>query len=460
MQTEPFPLVRTRLANGLQVWCQPRPESESTAALLVVRAGSRYETPANNGVSHYVEHMLFTGTERWSEEEIKEVLTRRGARWNGWAGPEQTAYFAHVAAGDLEIALDWLAELVYRATFPADKVDKEREVIFQERWGRYGWLINTLDGLGFGYELDRDVQRALFPGSSLGLRVVGEDASLDRLDREALLDYYRRHYTLDNAVLIVVGKATPEWVVERATEYFGDLEAAGRPAPPATPPLPTGGPQRVVVRGPMPTSRVSLMTGARTVGRAHPDRWALEVLARLLNKDLMEEIRYQRGLVYGLGAYNAFYDDTGYFAIGTTSDRRDTEAIQRTVEAHLGRLRAGEVDAEAVAEAGAALKGSWALAMEDNVERAVWLVEWTSVLAEGQPVPDPVAALDGVTAEDLSRVVATYFTPERSYVGLHQPVATVASGARAVGAVVALGLGAWGAWRLRRRARTRRGRSN
>ena len=161
--SEPFPLHRHTLPNGLRVWCQPRPDSESVAALLVIRAGSRYEDLANNGVSHYVEHMLFTGTERWTEEEIKEIIRRRGGRWNGWTGRERTTYFAHVSAQDFDIALDWLAEVVFHPTFLADKVDKERQVIFQERLGRYGWLINTLDALGFGYELDRDVRRALFP---------------------------------------------------------------------------------------------------------------------------------------------------------------------------------------------------------------------------------------------------------------------------------------------------------
>jgi predicted Zn-dependent peptidase len=454
--SEPFPLHRHTLPNGLRVWCQPRPDSESVAALLVIRAGSRYEDLANNGVSHYVEHMLFTGTERWTEEEIKEIIRRRGGRWNGWTGRERTTYFAHVSAQDFDIALDWLAEVVFHPTFPADKVDKERQVIFQERWGRYGWLINTLDALGFGYELDRDVRRALFPDSTLGLRVMGEDASLESLDRAGLLDYYQGHYTPDNAVLIVVGNVTPEQVTERAEVYFGNLEGDGWISPPGTPPLPAEGPHEVVVRGPMPTDQVQLMVGARTVGRTHPDRWALEVLAEILGEDLREEIRYQRGLVYGLGAYNVSFDDTGYFVIYTNSERGHREDILSAVEEHLEKMRRGEVDAERVAEAQAALKGRWALAMEDNVERAMWLAGWSSVLSADEPVPDYQAAIDAVTPEDLSRVVETYFTLQRRYLGLHQPVATVASGARAVGVVVGLGFSAWVVRKLWRRAKAGR----
>jgi predicted Zn-dependent peptidase len=454
-RSEPFPLQRYRLPNGLRVWCQPRPDSQSVATLLVVRAGSRYESLSNNGVSHFVEHMLFTGPERWTEEEIKEIIRRRGGRQNGWTGPERTTYLAHVSAQDLGIALDWLAEIAFHSTFPEDKVDKERQVIFQEKWGRYGWLINTLDKLGFGYELDRDVRRALFPDSTLGLRLVGEDASLESLDRAALLGYYRHHYTPDNAVLIAVGNVACEQVFEQAEDYFGDLEQGGRPSAPDDPVLPAGGPHQVVVRGPLPTDQVSLMVGARTVGRAHPDRWALEVLAEILGEDLVQEIRYRRGLVYGLWAYNTFFDDTGYFVISTMSERDKREAILSTVEEHLERVRQGGVNAERVAEAQTALKGRWALVMEDNVERAMWLARWVSALSADEPVPDYQAAIDAVTPEDLSRVVVTYFTPPRRYLGLHQPVVTVASGARAVEIAAGLGLSAWIARRLWHRVRER-----
>jgi len=456
MQNEPFSLYRRTLPNGLNIWVQPRSDSESVTALLVLRAGSRYEDLSNNGVSHFVEHMVFAGTERWTEQEIKDIITRRGGRWNGWTGSETTTYFAQMAAGDLDIALDWLAEVVYHASFPADKVDKERQVIFQERWGRYGWLINLLDDLGFGYELDRDIRRALFPGSSLGLRVVGEDASLDSLDRAALMDYYRRHYTPNNATLIVVGNVALEQVLDGASKVFGDLEVGSRPASPDTPALTAEGPHLITVRGPWPTDQAQLMMGARTVGRLHPDRWALQVLAEVLDKELTEEIRYRQGLVYGLHAYNISLADAGYFVIDTTSNRANQEAIQRFVEERLAQIGQGRVDAGVVAEAQSALIGRWALAMEDNTARAQWLAPWTSVLSADEPVPDYQASIEAVVPEDLPRLVNVYFVPKGSYVGRHLPAATVASGARAavIGAAMAVGL--WATRRLRRRAQARR----
>jgi predicted Zn-dependent peptidase len=229
---------RFTLPNGLRVWIEPRPQTESVTVLAVLRAGSRYETLANNGISHFVEHMVFDGTEKWpTEEEVMDVITHRGGEWNGWTGEETTTYFVQLAQRHVEVAFDWLSQVVFHPIFPPDKVDKERDIIFQEKMGRYGWLINTLDRLGLGYELDRDVRRAVFPGSTLGLRIIGEDASLDRITRPALLDYYHAHYTPANSVLIVVGKVSVEEAYALAQKYFGALPSAAEiPPAPSTPP--------------------------------------------------------------------------------------------------------------------------------------------------------------------------------------------------------------------------------
>ena len=454
VQTDPFPLYRHTLPNGLSLWVQPRHDSDSVVALLVVGAGARYEDESNNGISHFVEHMVFTGTEQWSEEHLKQVIARRGGRYNGWTGKERTSYLAQVSAGDLDVALLWLSEVVFHPTFPPDKVDKEREVIFQERYGRYGWLINALDTLGFGYELERDVQRALFPDSSLGVRTVGEDGSLERIDRQALLDYYQKHYTPGNATLILVGKVDPDHALKRAEANFGDLAPGGCPPAPATPPLPPGGPQQVTVRGPMLTDQVELTLGARTVGRLDPDRWPLEVLAVLMDGALTQEIRYRRGLVYGLSAGNTFFDDTGYLAVSTTAEAGNQGLIRDEAEAYLARVAAGEVDEGVVAVATNAMRGRWALNMEDNLARARWLADWTTVVEPGQAVPNYATALTAVTAEDLARVAGTYFVPERQYLGLHVPVVTFASGAKAAVILIALLAAAWVLKRIARRKRS------
>lgn len=449
----PFAIERFSLDNGMQVWVQPREDSQSVAAMLVFRVGSRYEDRSQSGISHFVEHMLFTGTDRWSEDEIKALITRRGGYWNGWTGFERTTYFAQVSAQDTALALDWLAEIAFRSTFPDDKVDKERGVIFQEKSGRYGWLINTFDSWGLGYELDRDLRRALYPGSSLGQRIIGEDDSLDRIDRAALLGYYQRYYTPANATLVLVGRVAPGEIRDLVARAFGPIPAGSRVENPAPVPTSPAGPLQVAVRGPLLTEQTTLEIGARTVGRSDPDRWALEVLGEMLGQELTEEIRYKRGLVYGLWAYNNSFDDTGYFEIGTTSADDKRAEIQQVIEERLATLQAGKIDPQRVDEARAARVGRWALAMEDNVARASYMAEWTSLLGAGEPLPDYPALINAVTVDDLVRVAQRYFKPEASFVAVHQPIVTVATGGVWGGALVGAGALWWGWRRWRQKQR-------
>lgn len=447
---------RYRLDNGLRVWVQARPAATSATALLVLNVGARYETAANNGISHFVEHMLFVGTERWTENEIKDVITHRGGNWNGWTSLDRTVYYAQVADRDVGTALDWLSQIVVHPAFPEDKVAKERDVIFQEKAGRYGWLINTLDGLGFGYELDRDVRRAIFPQSTLGFRVIGEDASLERIDRAALRAYYETHYTPDNAVLIIVGNVSPDAARLQAEALFGAWSPRDVPTtPPATPAWPAAGPQQVTVRGPLATEQEYLQMGARTVGRAHADRWALEVLADVLEEDLTKEIRNEQGLVYSLRAWNTWFDDAGYFEIHTVAEPGSQARIKQAFEAHLAQVGAGQISDERLTEAKTTLKGRWALSMEDTASCAGYLADWALVLSDGEDLPDYATAIEAVTAADLKRVVETYFTPDRRYVGVHQPIVTVTGGARVAGIIAGVGAAWWLGRKVMRRARKR-----
>jgi predicted Zn-dependent peptidase len=444
---DPSVVQRFLLPNGLRVWIEPRPESESVTALLVVRASSRYETRANNGISHFVEHMVFDGTEKWpTEEEVADVITHRGGHWNGWTDEETTTYFVQLAQHDFDLALDWLSQVVFHPIFPADKVNKERDVIFEEKMGRYGWLINALDALGLGYELDRSVRRALFPGSTLGLRIIGEDASLDKITRQSLLDYYHAHYLPTNSALIIVGHVDVEQARDRAMAYFGQLPTkADNPIGPATPPLPQHGPHHVTVRGPLPTDQSFLAIGMRTVSEAHPDRWPLEVLAEVMEEALLKDIRYRRGLVYGVSAFSNQFADAGYFGIFTQAESKKRADVQQTIEKYFERVRRGEITAEQVTNAKAALKGSWALDMEDGSRRASWLSQWAFESSE-RPIPDYAAMIDAVTISDLQRMVETYYTPERRFTGLHHPIVTVPRGARILGLAATASMLIW-LWR-------------
>src|SRR5579859_6167083 len=239
-----FDLRRTRLANGLRVWVKARPGTGTVVLLLQVPVGSRHETKANNGISHFLEHMLFTGTARWSEEEVVEVIRRRGGESNARTAREDTVFWLHLKSEDLELGLDWLSEVIFRPLLQEDKFDKERQVIIQEKGGEIGGLEQVgdwIEDLGLGWNVFRAVRHRLYPKSSLLLPVIGVDRSLRRITYEQLVAHYHQHYLPNNMTLIAVGDIDADRLVEHAGQRLGGFAGGALPARPATPPAFDGG---------------------------------------------------------------------------------------------------------------------------------------------------------------------------------------------------------------------------
>jgi predicted Zn-dependent peptidase len=399
----------------------------------MAHVGERSENASNNGISHYLEHMLFTGTEKWDEHEVNEVIDKRGGHFGSWISIEYTAYFAEMASQDFDIAMEWVSQVVFHATLPKDKIEKERNVVFQEKWGKYGWIINIgnriVERFGFGWNMWRTVEQLMYPNSSLAQRYYWEDDALEHIDRDDLLTYYRTYYVPGNTTLLIVGNVTPEQVSEATQHFFGDIPEGVVPARPETPVEPQDGPYHAVIRGPVATDQARIRMGARTVSQAHPDRWALDVLGEMLTNSLSQEIRHERGLANSIWAYNFDHSDVGRFEIRTRSEGDNREEVQRIIESHLDAIRRGDIDPEKLADAKTALKGRWALDMEDNFGRVHWLNDWPLALTHEEPIPDHAAEVDAVTPEDVTRVLNTYFTPERSYTVMHVPILTVYRGA-------------------------------
>jgi predicted Zn-dependent peptidase len=453
-----FDLRRERLPNGLRVWVRPRPGTGTVMLLLQVPVGSRHETERNNGISHFLEHMLFTGTARWSEQEVVDVIRRRGGESNARTGREDTVYWLHLQAEDLDLGLEWLAEVVFRPTLPEAKFDKERRVIIQEKGGEIGALEQVgdwIEDLGLGWNVFRAVRHKLYPKSSLLLPVIGDDRSLRRITYAHLTGFYRQHYLPNNMTLIIVGDVEAGQALARTAHHLGPIPAGEVPPRPATPAAPLSG-FNLRLRGPNVNEQGQILLGAPLPGLNHPDRWALGVLAEILDTILTRDIRYQRGLVYGIDVYPALYTDVGYFVLYTVADSARFPEILAEVEKQLARAIAGDFDEAVVAEARAAIRGRLRLSMEGNADFAWWLAGLSLFTPEGQPIPNLFAAVDGVRAADVARVARDYLDPARRYQAIHRPGLTPARLRRPALITAGLAAAGLGAWLVRRKSRSRR----
>ncbi len=419
----PPALERFTLDNGLRVWHLQRVESDSVVVAVSVHAGSRNETPEDNGISHFLEHMVFAETEQYPKGDVTDVITKRGGIFNATTLYEKTIYYTMLASKEFSTAAEWVAEVVFHPTLPEDRIERERNVIFQEKGGKSPWYVRKLAKHGFGYDVEKKLREILFPRSSLALPTIGEDKPLVRIDSNALESYYRAHYAPNNAVLVVVGNVSPAQVRKACDEYFAGLQPGNVSPPDPAPDPPEHLPKKPIkVRAPTARSQCTFITGARTVNPRHEDWWPLEMLGAYVRLAVQKEARLQKGLAYDIQVTNDGYSDTGLFYLRTSCERKNRHELRTIVDGQLDALRRGEIDADRFAEAKTLLIGRRALAMETNMSHAVWLETLSCFYNDDEALPDYETCVEEVSANDIVRAAQTYLTPERMAAVMHVPL--------------------------------------
>ena len=447
-------LNRFTLENGLRVWHLPRKESPSVAIALVVRAGGRYEDDTNNGVSHFLEHFLFTETERWKEGEVFQVMNRLGGVNNAVTGREHTTWYNIAAPEYFEPAMDWMAEVVLHSKMAEEHIEKERQIIFRENGGPDSWFVEWCNRLGYGGPSTKELYTLLYPSSTLHLPTIGQNESLENMDHATLTAYYDKHYVPNNALLLIVGNIDDHSAREAAQRYFGKWEAGAEVPWPKTPAMPDGDPIRIEQRGMNLQDEGFIWMGARTDGIPDPDQWPLEVLGHILRERLFQKLRIQEGLVYSVNTAHYTYTDVGDFRIHAGAKREHLERVEELIRAELDLILSGDVDATEVSDAQKTLIGRHALAMESNHAHAFALLDYTH-LPEAVAIPDFDTVINAVTPEEVQRVANRYLVTDKLYTIVFDPIFTANELALIVGISSAIAIVA-SVFQVRKKRRRRR----
>ena len=402
------PAIRlTRLPSGLTVVSERMERVETVSFGAYVGSGSRHETAAENGVSHFLEHMAFKGTERRTAAAIAEEIEAVGGHLNAYTAREQTAYYAKVLKEDTALAADIIGDILTHSTFEPEELERERGVILQE----IGQANDTPDDIIFDH-----FQTAAYPAQPIGRPVLGLEPGIREMPRTALMGYMRRHYPASNVVVAAAGALTHEAIVDLAARHFADLPAD--PAPSAEAARYSGG----EFREGRDLDQVHIVLGFPSVGYSDPDYYPTLLLSTLLgggmSSRLFQEVREKRGLVYSVYSFSQPFMDGGLFGIyAGTGESEAAELMPVTLE-ELRKVQHGVTEAE-LARARAQVKASLLMSLESTGSRCEQLARQMQVFGRVVPTDETVAKLNAVTVADVERAASRHFraTPTLAVLG-------------------------------------------
>jgi predicted Zn-dependent peptidase len=388
---------RHQLSNGLRVVTADMPQVQSVTCMIMLAAGSRYETPDTNGIAHFAEHMFFKGTERRpTAREIGMEVDSLGAEFNAFTSKEYTGYYVKCAADYRDPALDVLVDMIRNSKFEPEEIEREKGVIVEEMNMYYD---TPRDFIGGVYD------QLLYGDQPLGWDIIGRKETVRAATRETFLDYIGRWYKPVRMVVGLGGRLNGD-ALGTAERLLGDLEPDETPAPE---PVRLNGDDghRVTIHH-KDSDQAHLCLGVRSYPFVHPDRYALQMLATILgtgmSSRLFSEVRERRGLAYYVFAANQSYTDAGslYSQAGVDIARCD-EAV-KTIAHEFHRIASEAVPADELEKARALAKGRFVLRLENP--QGMTMFGLSREVLEGRAVEpqEVLEGLDAVTAEDVQRV--------------------------------------------------------
>jgi len=395
----------TQLENGMRVVSVAMPGVESVSAGIWTGVGSRYETRANSGISHFLEHMLFKGTRKRSARDIVCSIEGRGGYLNAFTQEESTCYYVRTASEGISEAYEVLSDMVAASCFPPEEVLREQGVIVEEIMMYRDQPHHVVHEMMTG---------ALWRGHPMGMSVAGTPESVRGINRKTLVDFYRKHYVPSSIVAAFAGKIEHSECVDIVRKNLGKLKGRAPRGPRA---VSANTAQNMISLKDASIEQAHVSMGFRIFGRKDKRRYALKVLNAVLGENmssrLFYSVRERHGLAYSIHSSIQLLSDTGVLVVSAGFDKgRVSRALQVTAK-ELMRLKNTRVSGSELRRAKDYVIGQVKLGMESTSSRMIWGGE--QLLGAGRIItPDKVIErIDAVSADEVRDLARYVFSCKR-----------------------------------------------
>ena len=354
--------AKTVLDNGIRIVSHEMPEHRSVSLGIWVENGSRHESEAENGLSHFIEHLLFKGTARRSAAQIAEEMDAVGGVLNAFTSKEHTCYYAKVLDENLPLAIDLLTDIFLHSSFNAEEIERERSVILQE--------ISQAEDTPDDYVHDL-FNLDFFKDHPIGRPICGREQTVNGFSREDILGFFRSRYQPRRVIVSAAGNFRHSALVDEIGARLGVVHDSGGSDQAwsangeSAPEMGSG-----IFPHAKSLEQVHLCLGVAGISQAHPKRYIAYVLNTLLgggmSSRLFQEIREKRGKAYSVYSFSSSYKDVGYFGVYAGTSLESTEEVVELIVKELQKLAAGEVSDVELSRTQGQLVGSMMLGLEST----------------------------------------------------------------------------------------------
>ena len=397
-------LRRTELPNGLTIISEEMQHIRSVSIGIWIRTGSRHETPELNGISHFLEHMVFKGTKNRSAEEIARQVDSIGGNLDAFTAKECVCFNVKVMDEHLGRAMDILSDMVLNPTFHESDIGKERGVILEEI---------KMDEDNPDLLVHEIFTQNFWKGHPLGRPILGTKETVRRFHQNMLFDYYGTRFVPGNMVISAAGSLKHDSFVELVTRTFEHM-APRTDVLNDAPPKPQA---RIMMRNKKSLEQVQICVGVPSYSISHENRYASFVLNTLLgggmSSRLFQNIRERQGLVYSIFSELNPYRDTGCLAVYAGTSRATAPQVVTSIVNEFHELKRNRVSDEELERAKNQLKGSLMLSMESSTARMSNLARQEMYYNRFFGMSEIIERVEAVSVEDVQKNAIEFFDPDQ-----------------------------------------------
>jgi predicted Zn-dependent peptidase len=390
---------KTVLDNGIRVVTESLPYFPAVSLGVWWKTGSRYENATNNGISHFIEHMLFKGTKKRTAHDIAREIDAVGGVLNAFTGKEYTCLYARVLRQDVDLALDVLADMCRNSTYDKGDIEREKHVVIQE--------IKMIEDNPEEYIFDM-FNADYYKGDGLGLPVLGVEETVEGFTRDGLIEHYNHHHAPKHMIFTAVGRVDHDALVKKVEALFSGYRDAGSDLPVFE--TPRSSPGIYVYEKDL--EHVYLCLGTNGVSQTDQRRYGMYALNAVvggsMSSHLFQEIREKRGLVYNIFSYINCFRDVGDFGISTSSSEESLEEVLGLIRAEARKLKDEGIGPNEIAFSKEHIKGNFFISLEGSEARMGRLAKNEIYFDRYEPIKETMKKIDRVQksqVDEMSRLV-------------------------------------------------------